>query len=88
MKLKDGMILDRSGEDYVAVATGEAGRVFNGMIRSNKTADLILRELMTEKSEDDLVRALTDRFDVDAAKAGQDIRRILDALREADLLDD
>lgn len=89
MKLKNGIITDRFDEDqYVAVATGEAGKVFNGLIRNNKTADFIFRELMTEKTEDELVCAVTAKYDVDSQRARQDIQRILKVLEDTGLLDD
>lgn len=89
MKLKDGIITDRFAENqYVAVATGEAGKVFNGMIRSNKTADFIVRELMTDKTEDELVSAVTARYDVDPQRARQDIKKIIQVLKDTGLLDD
>lgn len=40
MKLKDGFIITKNGNDYIAVAAGEAGKAFNGMIKMNGTAAL------------------------------------------------
>ena len=34
MKLKNGIITDSSSGEFIAVATGEASRVFNGMIKN------------------------------------------------------
>ncbi|MBR2547361.1 MAG: PqqD family protein [Eubacterium sp.] len=87
MKLKSGIVFDKSGDDYIAVATGEAGRVFNGFLRSNKTADFIMHELQDDKSEDDLVNALLERYDVDEETARNDVKRILSVLKDAGLLD-
>lgn len=88
MKLKEGIVFDKNGDDYVAVAIGEAGKVFNGLIRNNKTADFIMHELTTDKSEDDLVNALLEKYDVEEDVARKDVRRIVALLRENGLIDD
>ena len=41
MKLKEGFIITKNGNDYIAVAAGEAGKAFNGMIKMNGTAGFI-----------------------------------------------
>ena len=38
MKLKKGMITEEANGEFVAVATGEASKSFNGLIRNNATA--------------------------------------------------
>ncbi len=88
MKLKNGMIMEKTGEDFVAVATGEAGSAFNGLIRNNKTADFLFRELMSEKTEEDLVLALLRKYDVSEETARKDVKRTLEVIRKAGLLDD
>lgn len=87
MKLKDGMITEKIGNDYMAVATGEASRVFNGMIRGNATMNYIMQQLMTDTDEDKLVAALLDKYDVSEETARRDVRKIIDLLAEAGLLE-
>ena len=87
MKLKDGIVMEKSGEDYVAVATGKAGRSFNGLIRNNKTADFLFHELQSEKTEDELVQALLKKYEVSEELARKDVRRIIGIIRDAGLLD-
>ena len=52
MKLKSGIVIEKAGDEYVAVATGEAAKSFNGIIRNNKTANFIFEQLKEEKSEE------------------------------------
>ena len=52
MKLKSGIVIEKTGDEYVAVATGEAAKSFNGIIRNNKTANFIFEQLKEEKSEE------------------------------------
>ena len=44
MKLKEGFITDKTCDGYVAVATGEASKVFNGMIKNNPTANFLFEQ--------------------------------------------
>lgn len=87
MKLKDGMVLGHvDGEDF-AIATGKAMKHFNGVIHNNPTAAFLFELLQTEQTEDSLVAALTEKYDVDADTARADVREMLDTLRAAGVLD-
>ena len=87
MKLKSGIVIDQRESEYIAVATGEAARSFNGLIRNNKTADFILKELMSDRTEDELIAAITAKYDVDESRARLDVKRIINTLKEVNLLD-
>lgn len=87
MKLKSGIIIEPAGDEYVAVATGEAAKSFNGLVRNNKTANFIFEQLQTEKTEEELVEALLDRYDVSREKAAQDVAALIEKIRKAGLID-
>lgn len=87
MKLKKGMIIDNAGGEFIAVATGEASKSFNGLIRNNKTANFLFQQLMTDKSEQQLVDALLTKYDVTEEVARADVRRLLGQLKEVGLLE-
>lgn len=88
MKLKDGMITDSTGDEFIAVATGKVSMTFNGLIRNNKTANFIFNELMTEKSEEELKESLCKHYDVTEEQASKDVHIFLEKLRKAGLLDE
>lgn len=87
MKLKSGIVVEKNGEEYVAVATGEAAKSFNGIIRNNKTANYIFEQLKEEKTEEELVDALLERYDVSREKAQADVHALIVKIREAGLID-
>lgn len=87
MKLKSGIIIERTGDEYVAVATGEAAKNFNGLVRNNKTANFIFEQLQTEKTEDELIEALLNKYDVSREKAVKDVASLIAKIREAGLID-
>lgn len=87
MKLKEGIVLGNvDGEDF-AIATGKAMKNFNGVIHNNKTAAYIFELLQTEQTEDSLVEAMLEKYDVDEKTAREDVREIINIIKEAGVLD-
>ena len=86
LKTKKGFLLRRLGDEYMAVAIGEASRHFNGMIRLNETGAFYWKELEKGATEDALVEKTQERFpDVDADTA----RRIVsEHLADGRILED
>ena len=84
LKTKKGFLLRRLGDEYMAVAIGEASRNFNGMIRLNETGAFYWKELEKGSSEDELTAETLERFEgVDEATARQDVRAFLDSVQVA-----
>ena len=88
MKLKEGFITDKTCDGYVAVATGEASKVFYGMIKNNPTANFLFEQLMQDTTEDKLVQDLTSNYDVSEEVAKCDVHNFITKLRETGLLDE
>lgn len=80
MKLSDNFIVHNSGEETLLVPTAEAG--FHGLIRGNKSVDAILNCLLTPTTEEEIVKALVDRFDGSEADIRADVTKVLSKLRE------
>ena len=87
MKLKSGIIINEINGDYVAVAAGEAGKAFNGMIKMNGTAAFIAKTLQNETDEDGVVAALLAEYEVDEETARQNVRAVIEKFRSAGLID-
>lgn len=87
MKLKDGIVLGNVDGENFAIATGKAMKQFNGVIHNNKTAAYLFELLKEEQSEDSLVAAMLERYDVDEATARADIREVLEIMQNAGVLD-
>ena len=86
MKIKDGFMLRKVGGHNVVVALGEASRSFNGIIRLNDTGVFLWQQLQQDKTEEQLLTALTAEYDIDEAQAKTDIAEFVDSLRKAALL--
>lgn len=76
MKVKKGLISHKIGEQYIIVASEEAGKAFNGMIRSNAIRMDILRMLETDCSEEQVVESLFSLYDAPRARIAQVEREI------------
>ncbi len=87
MKLKIGVIINEINGEYVAVAAGEAGKAFNGMIKMNGTAAFIAKTLQTETDEDGIVNAICAEYDVDAETARANVRAVVEKLASAGLIE-
>ena len=87
MKRKDGFIVRQIADQNVAVAVGEASHSFRGMIKLNDTGLMIWNLLEDDITENGIVAALTERYDVDDETARADVRRFLSVLTEAGVLE-
>lgn len=88
MKLKDGIIITEAGGTFVAVAAGEAGRAFNGMIKMNGTAAFIAEKLKTENDADGLAAALCEHYEVDLETARASVDKVVESFRQVHLLEE
>jgi S-methylmethionine-dependent homocysteine/selenocysteine methylase len=82
MKLKKGFISHTIQNTQVMVATGAASGTFNGLARSNETAAFIINCLKQETTEADIVKKITDTYEVDQDKALNDVRKTIDQLQK------
>ncbi|MBO5492255.1 MAG: PqqD family protein [Pyramidobacter sp.] len=86
MKLKDGMILHDVGGEHVMVASEQIP--FNGIVRNNGTANFILHCMLTETTEDEIVEAVLNKYDAPREKVVNDVRRLVQTLKEVGFLDE
>lgn len=88
MKHKDGFVLRAVAGKQVAIAVGKRAETFKGMVSLNGSAAFLWQQLDTDKTEEQLVEALLDTYDVEHEKAHSDVAHFLSMMRDADLLDD
>ncbi len=88
MKLKEGLVSHKTGDEYIVVAVGTVGRDFNGMIRNNESANFIFELLTEHTTEESIVERMSERYDAPRDVIAADVHRVLEELREADFLDE
>lgn len=87
MKLLTDVIISEVNGEYVAVATGKTGKKFNGMVRMNGTAAFIAKKLKSETSEDGIVAALLEEYDVTEEIARKNVKEVIDKFKEIGILE-
>ena len=86
MKIKDGFILRQVADNYLVVAVGDAVKDFNGIINLNETGAFLWKILESGATEEELVKKLTEEYDVTEETAKKDVGKFVAKLAEANLL--
>lgn len=86
MRLMDGILIREIEGDYMAVMTGKAAIQFNGIIKLNAPTAFLMECLQKDVMEVVLVVKLVERYEVTVKRACEDVRTLLDCLREKGLL--
>lgn len=86
MKIKNGFITHRDGDEQFLVSTGETK--FSGIVRSNPTAAFIIDCLMQETTPEEIVGKMQEKWDVSHETALRDVEKVLGGLREIDAIEE
>ncbi len=86
MKIKNGFLVKKNGEQTVVVAAGEENRDSEGIISLNDTGIFLWDKLRSETTEKALTCAMLLEYDIDEATAAADVSDFIRILREAELL--
>lgn len=87
MKIDKQFILRKIAGDYVIIPTGKTALEFNGMITVNEQGAFLWQQLFGETTEEQLVDALLNEYDVDRQTAQEDVSEFLQVLRHYDILE-
>lgn len=86
MKIEKEFILREIAGDYVIVPTGQTALEFNGLITVNEIGAFIWKKLDQDITEDELVQAILEEYEVDEETARNDVEEFLDKLAECKIL--
>lgn len=87
MKIKEGFILRSVAGQNVVVPVGSNTLNFNAAITLNETAAFLWKQLENDKTEQELLTALTNEYEIDSASAKGDITVFLNVLREHGIIE-
>lgn len=87
MKIKEGFILRNVAGSFVVVPIGEATLDFNGMMNLNETGAFLFEKMIDGTTREDLIKALTDEYDVDEETAAKDVDLFIDKVEKEDLFE-
>lgn len=86
MKIKKDFILREIVGDYVLVPNGETIKEFNGLITMNKLGVFIWEQLEGAETEEDILKAILDKYEIDEETARADLDEFLGILKKADII--
>ena len=74
MRIEKEFILREIAGDYVIVPTGKTALEFNGLITVNELGAFIWKKMQQDISEDNLVSAILDEYEVQEETARNDVK--------------
>lgn len=86
MKIAEGFVLKNIAGTNVVVPLGDNTVSFKAIITLNETGAFLWQQLETEKTPEDLLKAMLSEYAVDEATAKADILEFIDNLKKANLL--
>ena len=87
MKIKEGFILRNVAGSFVVVPIGQATLDFNGMMNLNETGAFLFEKMIEGITREDLIKALTDEYDVDEETATKDVDAFIEKVEKEDLFE-
>ncbi len=88
MKVKEDYLLRNVAGSHIVVPVGEGCLDFSGVITLNEVGAFLWEKLQNDVTEEGLVEALLNEYDVDRATAEADVKEYIEKLKGADLLAD
>lgn len=85
MKLKKEFITHMDGENQIMV---DISANFSGLVRSNKTAAEIVSLLKEDTTEENIVSAMLDKYNVSEDVLKKDVHKIVETLRRIEAIDE
>ena len=87
MKIKDGFMLRRFGENYIVVAVGDDAENFNKLITLNTVGAFIYNLMENDVTYEEIVSAVLDKYEADRKTVENDINKFLADGKKAGLID-
>ena len=86
MRIKEGFVLREVAGQVMVIATGEASKDFNGMIKLNCTGKDIWEGLQAGLGEADIANTLQEKYQIDMEQAKEDTSAFLAKMEEMGFL--
>ena len=80
-------MLKKMGNQAVVVAVGTASKVFNGMIKLNESGEMMWNLLVDGATEDDLLEAVLEAYEVDPQVAIKDVEKFIETLKKPGIIE-
>lgn len=86
MHIVPGFIVREIAGEIVAIPSGAAAQILSGLVALNPSGKMLFELLQTEQTEDSLVSAMLDNYDIDINTAKSDVSEFLQIFRQSGIL--
>lgn len=86
MHVFPGFLIREIAGEHIVIPSGAAARQFSGLLSLNDSGKLLFELLQSDQSEQTLVQALADSYEVDLSTAQNDVSEFLTMLDENGIL--
>ena len=89
MRIKSGFVLEKVGDEYLAVAVGDRAKEFSGFVRLNGSGAYFWKLLSdAERTEEEIVDlAMRDFVDVERALVESDVSNFVNKLIDGGIIE-
>ncbi|MBQ8538567.1 MAG: PqqD family protein [Ruminococcus sp.] len=88
MKIKEGFALRNFADKWIAVSINDNTHENNLFITLNNSGAFVWNLLQNEMSYDDVIKKITQKYDIDSKTAQDDFDSFLSKVRNAGILDE
>ncbi len=88
MKIRKGFVLREVAGRQVVIATGDAAKNFNGIIKLNESAVMLWKMIENGADEEALAQKIIETYEVDEATAYNDVSMFVTKLKGAGIIDE
>ena len=88
MNVVPGFVVRQIAGETVAIPAGAAAHALSGLLALNGSGKLLFELLQSPQSEESLVQALLEQYEIDEATARADVAEFLQHLRDSGVLID
>lgn len=86
MKLKFNVETMELDDQIVAIPVGENASVYKGVIKLNETASFMLKLLENDVSEETIINALKENYDMGSRDISSDVKVFIEELNKRGML--
>lgn len=87
MKIKENYVMREVAGQAIVIAIGEESKHFKGMINLNQTGSDVWRYMEKGLDLNEIARKIAEKYEVDENTAAQDIKKMMDRLYKAGVLE-
>ena len=86
MRIVPGFVVRQIAGETIAIPAGPAARELSGLLALNGSGQFLFGLLQDEQTEESLVQAMLDSYDIDEATARTDVAEFVELLRSSGVL--